>query len=260
MKTKIKRHYRSVVSVLLSVCMLVSCMTVGLIATDAAQVTGDESVGWNGDPTNVNLHLWKEVSGTTYTGDTAMTTKNQHYTVNFGTLPDRSSIKFGLNAKDGTTDQWLLPETNVNNQSVGDEKKYIWMKTNGSRQVMSFDTGCDYEVWWDSTDNNNGIQISFKKAPQNNPTKITAPSGCTATVSNGTTTITSTGSESSGSLTQNSTATVTITPPAEKKVTTATLTGGIILKMVIISLIDLHVQNVDVKLHIFTIIMKNSKR
>ena len=47
MKTKIKRHSRSVISVLLAVCMLVSCMTVGLIATDAAKVTEDSTVGWN---------------------------------------------------------------------------------------------------------------------------------------------------------------------------------------------------------------------
>ena len=45
MKTKIKRHSRSVISVLLAVCMLVSCMTVGLIATDAARISKDESVG-----------------------------------------------------------------------------------------------------------------------------------------------------------------------------------------------------------------------
>lgn len=45
MKQKIKRHYRSAVSVFLSVCMLISCMTVGLIATDAARVTEDEAVG-----------------------------------------------------------------------------------------------------------------------------------------------------------------------------------------------------------------------
>ena len=47
MKTKIKRHSRSVISVLLSVCMLISCMTVGLIATDAANVTDSETVGVN---------------------------------------------------------------------------------------------------------------------------------------------------------------------------------------------------------------------
>ena len=45
MKTKIKRHSRSALSILLTVCMLVSCMTVGLIATDAAKVTDSGTVG-----------------------------------------------------------------------------------------------------------------------------------------------------------------------------------------------------------------------
>lgn len=44
MKSIIKRNSRSVISILLVVCMLVSCMTVGLIMTDAAKVDG-ESVG-----------------------------------------------------------------------------------------------------------------------------------------------------------------------------------------------------------------------
>lgn len=44
MKTKIKRHSRSALSVLLTLCMLISCMTVGIIATDAAKVAS-ESVG-----------------------------------------------------------------------------------------------------------------------------------------------------------------------------------------------------------------------
>lgn len=46
MKTKIKRHSRSVLSVILAVCMLVSCMTAGMIMTDAARVN-DEAVGFN---------------------------------------------------------------------------------------------------------------------------------------------------------------------------------------------------------------------
>ena len=45
MKTKIKRHSRSVLSVILALSMLVSCMMVGLIATDAAKVTKDSAVG-----------------------------------------------------------------------------------------------------------------------------------------------------------------------------------------------------------------------
>ncbi len=50
MKTKIKRHSRSVLAVILTLCMLVSCMTVGIIATDAAKVQS-ESVG------NTNQYL-----------------------------------------------------------------------------------------------------------------------------------------------------------------------------------------------------------
>ena len=44
MKTKIKRHSRTVLSIVLTLCMLVSCMTVGIIATDAAKTT-EERVG-----------------------------------------------------------------------------------------------------------------------------------------------------------------------------------------------------------------------
>ena len=55
MKTKIKRHSRSVLSIVLTLCMLVSCMTVGIIATDAANGNGnalgakadDEALGYS---------------------------------------------------------------------------------------------------------------------------------------------------------------------------------------------------------------------
>ncbi len=46
MKTKIKRHSRSVLSVVLALCMLLSCMTAGMIMTDAAKVDS-ESVGYD---------------------------------------------------------------------------------------------------------------------------------------------------------------------------------------------------------------------
>lgn len=46
MKTKIKRHSRSVLSVVLALCMLLSCMTAGMIMTDAARVN-DEAVSFN---------------------------------------------------------------------------------------------------------------------------------------------------------------------------------------------------------------------
>ena len=87
MKTKIKRHSRSFISVLLAVCMLVSCMTVGIIATDAARVTdSSEAVAAKVDsnstaaistkPDNVygnfNNTGWRDY-GTTDSGNTSIT-------------------------------------------------------------------------------------------------------------------------------------------------------------------------------------------
>lgn len=54
MKTQIKRFSKSTLAVVLSICMLISCMTVGLIATDAAKVAS-ESVGAGGTETNNNI-------------------------------------------------------------------------------------------------------------------------------------------------------------------------------------------------------------
>lgn len=54
MKTKIKRHSRSVLSVILAVCMLVTCFTVGLVATDAAKAESS-SVGAKVDDTDSSV-------------------------------------------------------------------------------------------------------------------------------------------------------------------------------------------------------------
>ena len=48
MKTQFKRFSKSAMAVVLSVCMLISCMTVGIIATDAAY-PDSESVGADAD-------------------------------------------------------------------------------------------------------------------------------------------------------------------------------------------------------------------
>ena len=47
MKKQIKRFSKSTLAVVLTLCMLVSCMTVGIIATDAAKISDDE-VGTGG--------------------------------------------------------------------------------------------------------------------------------------------------------------------------------------------------------------------
>lgn len=45
MKTQIKRFSKSTLAVVLTLCMLVSCMAVGLITTDAAKVDGESTTG-----------------------------------------------------------------------------------------------------------------------------------------------------------------------------------------------------------------------
>ena len=99
MKTKIKRHSRSVIAVVLTLCMLVSCMTVGLIATDAAKVTDsstvgatfsdDESVGYDYDITSVSVKgSWEEENGSTWV---LHDIKNSDFVIN---LPANSKFSF----------------------------------------------------------------------------------------------------------------------------------------------------------------------
>ena len=69
MKTQIKRFSKSTLAVVLTLCMLFSCMTVGIIATNAAQ-TQSESVGATtyyitGDVPNAAWGTWKAMSNST---------------------------------------------------------------------------------------------------------------------------------------------------------------------------------------------------
>ena len=92
MKTKIKRHSRAVISVILTLCMLMSCMTVGLIATDAAKVTGDESVG------DTNYYLYYRTDNTkSLSGMTAvqMTASGSSYSASF-TMETGSNFDLGI--------------------------------------------------------------------------------------------------------------------------------------------------------------------
>ncbi|MBR1483869.1 MAG: hypothetical protein IJ598_13020, partial [Ruminococcus sp.] len=65
MRQKVKRYSRAAISVLLTLCMLVSCMTVGIIATDAAKVSADEAVGVNARTIYVvPASIWTNYSST----------------------------------------------------------------------------------------------------------------------------------------------------------------------------------------------------
>lgn len=72
MKSKIKRHSRSVMAVVLAISMLISTMMVGLIATDAARVKADESVGdntWKVHRNDGTDYEMTSLGGTSYSVD-----------------------------------------------------------------------------------------------------------------------------------------------------------------------------------------------
>lgn len=57
MKSKIKRHSRSILAVILTISMLISTMMVGLIATDAARVADDDEVSWNSSTDRLHIRI-----------------------------------------------------------------------------------------------------------------------------------------------------------------------------------------------------------
>ena len=117
MKTKIKRHSRSVISVILAVCMLFSCMTAGIIATDAAKEQS-ESVGYNGGSIKYQIYRGGNAQGTEKTvvftlsgGTTGNTTLNisgaqQNDEIRCTVWLNNDKFGGGVTVNQGTTD-WL---------------------------------------------------------------------------------------------------------------------------------------------------------
>lgn len=103
MKMRIRQFSKSSISVVLTLCLLFSCATVGIVATDAARVEG-ESVG--ATVTNLNrVKFHANLSGYTGSG-TAMSTwsnqsltndDNNHYYGTFYTAASQSQKEFGWN-------------------------------------------------------------------------------------------------------------------------------------------------------------------
>ena len=108
MKTKIKRHSRSVISVILAISMLISCMMVGLIATDAAKMQS-ESVGWNSSTDRFHYQVnnsgnWSDASFNS-SGKTTFTIASDDTTLEFelnfnGTIYKYDVSQQGFTASD----------------------------------------------------------------------------------------------------------------------------------------------------------------
>ncbi len=100
MKSKIKRHSRSVISVVLALCMLLSCMTAGIIMTDAAKIDS-ESVGYSGARVKGSWDSWTlhNISSTAYSVNLA-----GNSTYSFVFLAGDNNDQFSSNATiSGTT-------------------------------------------------------------------------------------------------------------------------------------------------------------
>ena len=109
MKTKIKRHSRSVISVLLAVCMLVSCMTAGMIMTDAAKV-GDAVGEWGNN--KGNYFCVKIGSNTTWTPIDGSTESAE---IDLSSYSDGDTVSFDLYATEynGATPEYFNKSANI---------------------------------------------------------------------------------------------------------------------------------------------------
>lgn len=112
MKTKIKRHSRSVLSVVLALCMLVSCMTAGMIMTDAAKVDSG-SVGYSGAKVKGSWDSWAEhtITSSSYSVDLeanktysfVFTAENNDQFSSNVTIKNTTNYNFSRNDNDAIT-------------------------------------------------------------------------------------------------------------------------------------------------------------
>lgn len=107
MKSQIKRFSKSTLSVILSLCMLVSCMTVGIIATDAAYDNG-EGVGYyySGGTYYMqgSFNGWDALSGT---NNSSNTQQHYYYIYTNGSSTD-ADITFKFKEADGSgNESWF---------------------------------------------------------------------------------------------------------------------------------------------------------
>lgn len=90
MKIKTLRYSKSIMSVILSICMLVSCVTVGMVHTGAAQIEND-SVGW----TQSQCYIHIKIGSAEWTNYSMSNNK-----ITFSVPSDNTTCKYLLVAED----------------------------------------------------------------------------------------------------------------------------------------------------------------
>lgn len=140
MKLSMKRTQKSVISVLLTLCMLVSCVTVALIPTGAAVVSDSGAVAARAEGDNVGYYWgggtyymkgsfnnWGELSGT----NNSSNTQQHYYYIYANGSSTNADITFKFKEEDGSgNDSWFgAGDTN----SIGTSGKQIY--ENGGENI-----------------------------------------------------------------------------------------------------------------------------
>ena len=169
MKSKIKRHSRSVLAVILTLSMLVSCMMVGLIATDAARVTDSGTVGATADDESVGGatdYYWnyqKDMpSGNYYASNNQVLTQsskatNMYYYI--ATLDTSSTYGMYMSYGGcGQNDKHYKPNSTFTAESnaaykLSDKGNNNYGNTSNRESYTTNSSDTQYIVTWDSTQN-----------------------------------------------------------------------------------------------------------
>ena len=176
MKTKIKRHSRAVLSIVLTLCMIVSCMTVGIIATDAAK-TADERVGAVDDSESVGAITQISLRGTFNNWSSTEHTATSSPASWDISLTANTEYQFKVVFVENGEHYCGITQNNdgtYNVSDLGNEKQLYWGQ-GGNVHFTPTTTGT-YTFKVTSRSNNNYITIT-KKAETTYPVSVTAGTG-----------------------------------------------------------------------------------
>lgn len=148
MKSTVKQTHRSLMSILLALCMLVSCITVGLVPTDAAQVDIDSSVGWSDGTFKISDSItgkWDSSATNTMSGSGQYRTfdyyltYNSDYKVYIRFYSESDSKSIGAQEGNDTPIDTTEKQTNDNSNSFLFNRS--WLPNDGSfyKVTITFD-------------------------------------------------------------------------------------------------------------------------
>ena len=221
MKQKIKRHYRSAISILLTICMLISCMTVGLIATDAAKVTEDEVVGKS--VSSVTFRVFTKNNSGSEQASATMTAANTEVNLTVPSSSTYYSVRVDVTYSDNSTAQYYQDANNGSDYSI---PEWGWYKTSrsGYFQYGAKFPSKNLKIYYQNLADSQ-VQVHVVKRPDNVNLTVNSVSNATATVTQGSAVATAGGSAVSMAAGSNATLDVAVTNNATHKVTAASYTS-----------------------------------